>query len=69
MAKKALVKSTTIYDFMKKLKIYQHLLVEKNKNKTTTTKNQQDLSPDRIAYLILHFLFLENSKSLTLILT
>ena len=30
---------------------------------------QQDLSPDRIARLILHILFLENSKSVTLILT
>ena len=30
---------------------------------------KQDLSPDRIAGLILHILFLENSKSVTLILT
>ena len=30
---------------------------------------QQDLFPDRIARLILHILFLENSKSMTLILT
>ena len=30
---------------------------------------KQDLSPDRIARLILHILFLENSKSVTLILT
>ena len=30
---------------------------------------QQDLSPDRIARLIFHILFLENSKSVTLILT
>ena len=29
---------------------------------------QQDLSPDRIAHLILHILFLEFSKSVTLIL-
>ena len=29
----------------------------------------QDLSPDRIARLILHILFLKNSKSVTLILT
>ena len=28
---------------------------------------KQDLSPDRIARLILHILFLENSKSVTLI--
>ena len=32
-------------------------------------QNKQDLSPDRIAHLILHILFLENSKSVTLILT
>ena len=31
-------------------------------------QNKQDLSPDRIARLILHILFLENSKSVTLIL-
>ena len=30
---------------------------------------KQDLSPDRIARLILHILFLEYSKSVTLILT
>ena len=30
---------------------------------------EQDLSPDRIARLILHILFLENSKSVTLIWT
>ena len=30
---------------------------------------KQDLSPDRIARLILHILFLEISKSVTLILT
>ena len=29
---------------------------------------QQDLSPDKIAHLILHILFLEFSKSVTLIL-
>ena len=32
-------------------------------------KEQQDLSPDRIARLILHILFLGNSKFMTLILT
>ena len=37
--------------------------------KVDTWKLQQDLSPDRIARLILHILFLENSKSVTLILT
>ena len=31
--------------------------------------SKQDLSPDRIARLILHILFLENSKSVALILT
>ena len=30
---------------------------------------KQDLSPDRIAHLIMHILFLEYSKSVTLILT
>ena len=33
------------------------------------TQTEQDLSPDRIARLILHILFLEKSKSVTLILT
>ena len=31
--------------------------------------NKQDLSPDRITRLILHILFLQNSKSVTLVLT
>ena len=47
---------------------YQICRTEEKINRTTTF-HKQDLSPDRIARLILHILFLEISESVTLILT